>query len=289
MIYTYSSISAFRQCPRKARLRYIDGLVPLARDKAMYFGSLIHGALEAYYMAAEDARMAEAIDWIDRADADMAVRHHARCMMYGYARAYRDEKILPAMVETSFIHDWSFGSLAGKPDMVAELDGKVCLFEHKTASQISGSYLEKLWMDSQILLYTAALKCKTIKVHHIVYNILRKTQIRQKKAEQTSEFSQRVYNEYQNSEMFHREIITPTDSAVERALADAADTIQLWQFCTERNNFPRNTGACYGNYGSPCAYLPICRAENPEMVITGGYEIVGPHEELRQDKETIPF
>lgn len=289
MIYTYSSISAFRQCPRKARLRYIDGLVPRERDKAMYFGSLIHAALEGFYMLSPDEdRTAAAIERIDSSDADEAVRRHARCMMYGYGQAYRDENVLPCMVETTFLHDWPMGSLAGKPDMVAEVDGAVALVEHKTASSMTGSYLEKLWMDSQILLYTAALRAKAIPVESIIYNVLLKSAIRLKKNETPEEFGQRLYAAYQDRKMFHREVITPTDSAVERALTDAADTIELWQHCQERNNFPRNTGSCYGNYGSPCAYLFICRGENPDMVM-GEYEIVTPHDELRQDNEAVPF
>jgi len=49
MIYSYSAISAFENCPLKFKLAYIDKIKPLRRSIEMFLGTRIHEALEKLY------------------------------------------------------------------------------------------------------------------------------------------------------------------------------------------------------------------------------------------------
>lgn len=49
MIYSYSSISAFENCPFKFKLAYIDKVKPLRRNIEAFMGSRVHEALEKLY------------------------------------------------------------------------------------------------------------------------------------------------------------------------------------------------------------------------------------------------
>ena len=57
-------------------------------------------------------------------------------------------------------------------DGIVRQDGQYFLLEHKTASQIDASYLERLWTDFQIILYAWYLEQTLgITVSGIIYNV----------------------------------------------------------------------------------------------------------------------
>lgn len=49
MIYSYSSITSFENCPHKFKLAYIDKIKPLRRNIEAFMGSRVHEALEKLY------------------------------------------------------------------------------------------------------------------------------------------------------------------------------------------------------------------------------------------------
>ena len=51
-VLTYSALNTFRNCPRKYKHRYVDSLRPRERPEALSFGSVIHGAIELWYLGA---------------------------------------------------------------------------------------------------------------------------------------------------------------------------------------------------------------------------------------------
>jgi len=86
--------------------------------------------------------------------------------------------------------------LRGKIDMLAsDPAGKICLVEHKTASQIDGNYIEKLPMDFQIALYTDAVerdpKISVNKIDRVNYNVAAKKPLKQGVAESDADYKTR--------------------------------------------------------------------------------------------------
>lgn len=57
------------------------------------------------------------------------------------------------------------------------LDG-LYLLEHKTAAAIDAGYLDKLWYDMQIALYTNYLRSQDYPIIGVIYNVLLKSRLK---------------------------------------------------------------------------------------------------------------
>jgi hypothetical protein len=195
----------FRNCRMACKWRYLDELVPLARDPKLYFGSLIHDCLEIWHGRRD---LSKVIDHIDRTYAKRAQNddqkadwHLATAMMHAYAAHYPAEDFEVIALEKTFqgpIVNPATGAasrsfvLAGKVDGIVRRDGQYFLLEHKTASQIDAGYLERLWTDFQIILYAWYLEQSLgITVAGIIYNVLVKARLRQGKGETEVEYEAR--------------------------------------------------------------------------------------------------
>lgn len=167
-VTTYSMWNAFRNCRKACEWRYVRELVPVSRDQRLGFGTLIHGCLEIWH---RDGSRDAVLDHIDRALVNRASDESqrsdwllARAMMGGYARVYPSEDFEIVALERTFegpiVNPVTGASsrtftIAGKVDGIVRMrrTGDYYLLEHKTAAQLDGSYLEKLWTDLQTSLY----------------------------------------------------------------------------------------------------------------------------------------
>ena len=205
MTTTYSMWSLFRNCRKAAHWRYFEELVPLSRDRNLYFGSLIHECLELWH---RDRDLAAVLEHIDRAcvarsqePEQQRTWHLATAMMRGYATRYPAEDFEVVALERTFegsivnpatgAQSRSF-TLAGKVDGLVRMDGKHFLLEHKTAAAVDGDYLERLWTDFQITLYAHYLeRTLGIPIAGVLYNILIKARLQQGAGETEAEFEAR--------------------------------------------------------------------------------------------------
>ena len=96
-VSTYTMWWLFRNCRKAVDWRYLKQLVPLARDRNLHFGSIIHECLKAWH---ERRDLAEVRDLIDRLCAnrlqDEGQRrdwHLATAMMTAYAKRYAADDI----------------------------------------------------------------------------------------------------------------------------------------------------------------------------------------------------
>ncbi|MHB9124600.1 MAG: PD-(D/E)XK nuclease family protein [Armatimonadota bacterium] len=327
---TYSMWNAFRNCRKLCEWRYVKELVPIARDQPLTFGSLIHECLEMWH---RDRDLNSVLDHIDQAlngrasdESQKADWHLARAMMTCYAKTYRIEDFEVVALERTFdggIINPSTGAqsrtftIAGKVDGVVRMrgTGEHYLIEHKTAAQLDGNYLEKLWCDLQVTLYCHYIEQTLgIRLAGVIYNVLVKAKLVQSKGETAGEFetrrsdliaksksgkssatqrmpesdetfAERLAAKYADSEMLHREVLY-----ISRDQFGAMKS-ELWEFtqefldCRRRGVFYRNTAYCF-NYHRPCAYYALCRSNGSENVIANFYETKPPHEELRTDDST---
>ena len=207
-VLTYSALNTFRNCPRKYKLRYLDHLRPQAQPDSLAFGSVIHEALERWYrLPADSHRPLAILDFLDATypnrqanEHEKARWHLARAMMTGYARRYACEPFDVLEIEKTFegqIRNPDTGrqsqtfTMAGKVDGIVRLDGEVYLAEHKTASSLTGDYLDRLWTDTQIALYSFYLRELGYPVVGVIYNILLKARLQQRVGETEAEFEAR--------------------------------------------------------------------------------------------------
>ena len=323
-LITYSQLSTFLNCRRKMKWRYLDHLVPLEQPHSLRFGSLIHDCLERWHGGTSLAYIQRFIDRSlpnhtqdPKAHADW---HLATAMMRGYADLYATEDFRVVGLEKEFqgkITNPDTGRssrtfrFAGKVDGIVKRDDGFYLLEHKTASSIDAAYLEKLWTDFQILVYSIyaeAVWGNAIK--GVIYNVLTKAKLKQKTGETEAEFQarraeliaksktgrssakrkepetddafqERLAEKYREPGMFHRELIYFSRDQKQLVKQELWDLTQALLEARQKNVYLPNRAACF-QYGRECAYLLLCRSPQNTDLAENLYQRRTPHAELDQ-------
>ena len=332
-VLTYSALNTFPNCPRKYKHRYIDNLRPRMKVESLSFGSVIHSAIELWYRSVNDAnRLWKALDFIDRSfperatdENQMAGWHLARAMFTGYASRYPTEDFTIIEVEKTFtgqIRNPDTGRcsqtfvMAGKADAIVQLHDGMYLLEHKTAASIDGNYLDKLWTDTQIALYSYYLRELGYPIVGIIYNVLLKSRLKQSPGETqdeyearhaelaaknksgkstakrqmpetNEEFQGRLSAWYSKPEAFHREFIYLSEERLAMLQDEVWEITQQYLDARRRGKWLLNTSSCF-SYQRPCEYLSYCQSGFNPNVAENLYEITLPHEELNSIDSDSP-
>jgi len=334
-LLTYSALNTFRNCPRKYKNRYLDNLRPRERAEALSFGSVIHTAIELWYRSPDtEPRLPDVLAYIDDAfenrlvDANLMVQWHlATAMIRGYAERYATEDFEVVEVEKEFVGEIRNPDtgrqsqtfrIAGKVDGIVRCHDGLYLLEHKTASTIDASYLDKLWTDTQIALYCYYLRELGYPIVGVIYNVLLKSRLKQGKGETQEEyevrhaelaaknksgkstakrqmpetddeFQARLTEWYSRPEAFHREFIYLSEDRLAMLQDEVWEITQQYLDARRRGKWLLNTSNCF-SYQRPCEYLAYCQSGFNPNVADNLYEIALPNEELsRVDSEAPPF
>ncbi len=323
MVTTYSMWALFRNCRKAVDWRYLQQLVPLQRDRNLHFGSLIHECLQVWHQRRDVDEVLATINRLcaDRLQNESQRRdwHLATAMMRAYAARYATDDFEAVALEKNFegpIVNPATGAasrsfvLAGKVDGIVRIGGEHFILEHKTASQVDGDYLEKLWTDFQITIYAHYIEqMMGIPITGILYNVLVKAKLQQGKGESEEEFQarraellaksktgkttakrklpesdddfqQRLTEKYADPEMFHREMLYLSRDRFDILRAELWELTQAFLEARRRGIFYQNTAFCF-NYQRPCPYFALCRSNGNPNVIENFYQRVPPNEELR--------
>jgi hypothetical protein len=330
-VLTFSALNTYRNCPCKYNLRYQKFLTRRERPEALAFGGVIHEAIETWYRpdphgAKEsiDVRTIRILNLIDKrfpnrhGDAnEKKLWQLARAMMAGYCARYAEEEFIVVEVEKEFqaeIRNPDTGrtsqtfTMAGKVDGIVSVDCELYLLEHKTAASIDGNYLDKLWSDTQIALYSHYLRELGFPIVGVIYNVLLKTRLQQKmgetedeyqirlaeqcaknksgksnakrnEPETDGEFQSRLLNWYSQPEAFHRERIYLSAERMSMVQDEVWEITQQYLDAKKRGKWLLNTSQCF-TYGRPCEFLPYCQSGFNENVRDNLFEVKPPHEEL---------
>jgi RecB family exonuclease len=334
-LLTYSALNTFRNCPRKYKNRYLDNLRPRERAEALSFGSVIHTAIELWYRSPDiESRLPDVLAYIDDAfenrmvDANQLVQWHlATAIIRGYAERYATEEFEVVEVEKEFVGEIRNPDtgrqsqtfrIAGKVDGIVRCHDGLYLLEHKTASTVDASYLDKLWTDTQIALYCYYLRELGYPIVGVIYNVLLKSRLKQGKGETQEEyevrhaelaaknksgkstakrqmpetddeFQARLTEWYSRPEAFHREFIYLSEDRLAMLQDEVWEITQQYLDARRRGKWLLNTSNCF-SYQRPCEYLTYCQSGFNPNVADNLYEIALPNEELsRVDSEAPPF
>lgn len=197
-VLTNSEVKCYRSCPRKHWYRYVRLRRPIERAHALAFGSLVHTALEAWWLGCGDLEAAltalrnppedadEAHDPVDLARAEVMLRayhwqwHDAQLWVMGVEQEFLAPLIHP---ETGEEHAFA---IAGKLDALAHDEaGRVWIVEHKTSAEDirEGSlYFERLKVDTQISTYCLGVRAMGHEPAGVLYDVLGKPGISLQKA-----------------------------------------------------------------------------------------------------------
>jgi RecB family exonuclease len=334
-LLTYSALNTFRNCPRKYKNRYLDNLRPRERVEALSFGSVIHTAIELWYRSTDtDSRLHDVLASIDEAYENrntdphqMAQWHLATAMIRGYAHRYATEEFEVVEVEKEFVGEIRNPDtgrqsqtfrIAGKVDGIVRCHDGLYLLEHKTASNVDASYLDKLWTDTQIALYCYYLRELGYPIIGVIYNVLLKSRLKQGKGETQEEyeirkaelaaknksgkstakrqlpetddeFQARLVEWYSRPEAFHREFIYLSEDRLAMLQDEVWEITQQYLDARRRGKWLLNTSNCF-SYQRPCEYLAYCQSGFNPNVADNLYEIALPNEELsRVDADSPVF
>lgn len=312
---TYSQLSTFLGCRKKAWWRYERGLAPKKVSGALRLGTVVHKALEAWFSREPLEAVLEAIPRFPRDQWQLAT-----AMLRGYAARYgpaeQDEFSVTCVEELFSVPilnpETSYPSrsfcLRGKVDGLVRLrSGEVMILEHKTAASISGTYLEKLWTDFQNLTYVHALRLLGQDVRGVIYDILAKAALKQREGETEEAFAERaaalaaknksgkttakrqeaetdeafqarLTEWYAQPEAFHRELLFFEERRFAELQAELWELQREYAHARSQGVWPRNPGTCF-SYNSPCPYFALCAGGEAEILMSQ-YEQRQPHEEL---------
>lgn len=279
-LLTESRLRAYRRCPREEKLRYQEGLVT-GRSVALEFGSLIHGALERWWLGSLDDVEA----WLAEQQCDPYDVAKAWALMRGYDARYSEdrERYEVIAVEAEFraplvnpltgaeSRTWQ---IAGKVDalVIERLNGRKFLVEHKSSSEAiepGAPYWTRLRMDGQISCYFVGAASLGHDVDGCIYDVLGKPQQRPYQvsakravAETPEEYGERVYAAIAEdpARYYQRSTVVRLDQELRDWQLDTWQQAAQLRDAKRLGIAPRNPDQCV-RFGSSCGFLPLCSGE----------------------------
>lgn len=273
---TYSFLSEFCTDREQARLSYVEGYTRDGIIEALDFGTLFHSGLEAL---ADNKPVGSAVQAIKR-EGDNMIRDRglkpfeaaqiqmlstkARIVLPWYHEYWRQKKGHEYRPDAQFVsREESFriehelplcldpqGNvrrvvIRGRFDAIFRLKGKLWLMENKTKSQIDEEGLTaSLSQDLQTMLYCHAIAAKYGETPvGVLYNVIRRPQLKQKQQESQKEFFERIEASIREEpdHYFKRWQVSLTandvDQWVERSLNPLLIQVCLWWDEIKQNPF----------------------------------------------------
>jgi hypothetical protein len=285
---TYSRIKSRKNCPMAEHIRYELGLAPKQKKGSFALGSAVHRGLETNSIEEAMAIFSDTFpstqEEQDKLEINKAI---VQAMLGGYFQRFgvwpddtrKESKFsIPIINPETGARSRSF-ELQGKIDAITAIDGQNWIVEYKTASQINDDYFNRIELDEQVSTYMyAAQKFFEIPIVGIIYRVLKKPSIRQKKTESLEQFCQRLAQDYLNRPEFYF-----FEGKFYRSQEDLVQyEKELWAF-TKQYLYERNHGIHCKNASrctdfGRCEYMPICLQEADWELIYEKREI---HEELK--------
>lgn len=184
-VLTNSEMKTRRRCAREHHLSYELGYRPIEDAEALRFGSLVHGALELWWLgnpveACLESIAAHAVDEWEAAK--------ARVMMLAYdARWLNEHNQADVVAVEREVYAPLVNPETGHASRTFELGMKLDVLlgssfvEHKTTSEeigLGSAYWKRLQMDTQVSTYYAGAKSLGHEVTGCLYDVLRKPALR---------------------------------------------------------------------------------------------------------------
>lgn len=288
---THSAISMFRQCPRRYQHRYMDKVVPMhwQDSPALRFGTAFHEWLEAWYKGTVADYKKPLLD------ADDEARLLGACA--AYATRYPQEAWRTVYVEQGFetvVINPETGAhsplywLKGKVDLVVEYEGEPWIVEHKTSTTTGVNDLDRVGIDAQVLTYADCIgRAIDTPIAGVIYNVVKRCQLRLKQKETPAEFVKRVAEWYQQPDAMLRERQRIDPAMITENRRNIWSTVQQMNMMRRDRFYAQNagvtTGAC-AKWGRECEYAPLCKTMGrPDIKAT--YKFQEPHGELNEEQE----
>lgn len=288
-VWSFSSLKLFRKCKRKSYWKRILRLSPKREATPFVISGLVHLGLAEWYkakgkMSTIATRITnEAIKEVekyasyydqDEYDELIAMATTVIGMLVGYSLMYKKDKDQLAIDKRRDVEAWfqvNMGSFdwKGKIDMLpCTLAGKQLLMEHKAVKKLNISLLiETLPLDTQLIGYIfGAAEGLHRRPTQVVYNLIRKCQLRKKSSESSKDYCDRIAKDYKKRPdfYFYREKLRYNKSDLAAFEFDLRKTNQEYNHLIEDSKdpldpreWPCSTHVCT-EFFRTCDFLPLC-------------------------------
>lgn len=276
LILTNSSSTAFLSCNRLFKLKYEDKLSYKRVPTALIVGTIVHEGLArllmgetvaevmpAIFKAIAEARKSNLEDPDDfESDATiiegMLKGWDKRRGELDHAKVWEhDGKKWAEQVFEVMLDDETL--ITGKIDGVVTTAEGVWIVEHKTASRVDADYINRLMVDAQVsMYYWAVYRMTGVKPKGIIYNVIQKPGIRQKKTETPAQFQTRLLAELLNDpKYFFSTKLFRDDAQLAEFEADLKHIVKDVRLKRADDRWVKNPSQC-AMIGRTCAMLPLC-------------------------------
>lgn len=280
-----SSLATFLDCPKKYYYRYEKLLDSRGYSSSLGLGSLVHAFIEQWTGKGNPAAVAEQFKQIkDRCDPEswpyVEIDLRKALGMSNSWESYWKSPSHPfGNDKWEWIHSELEFSFPVNPDgdsHVGKMDGvirhkewnKVFVYELKTATaREKDSYIHRLGVDRQVFANIYAAKEMGFHVDGILYDIIWKPMIRQKKEETVDQLADRFVATINADPSLHfqREVLYRKEGDINDHLYDVQAQFEaLHNARKEGGRFYRNSGAC-DNFGKLCPYFSVCLEGGVEL------------------------
>lgn len=297
-LLTHSSLKTFRQCKRKYQYQYEMGLETVKESEPLFFGKLMHNAIEEWCRTGLSAAIELVRKQISEAvEPDEYLAVTIIELMIGYDRQYitdpyevielekeyRAPLLSPETARASRLFD-----LGGKLDAIyKDGNGRYLIIERKTTAESieeGASYWQRLLIDPQISGYFLGAEVLGYKVESCLYDVIKKPTIRPYKAtpmesrkfkadgtlyanqraedETPLEFAARLSADIQAnpSKYYARKEIPRSENDLQDYLSDVQAEAGSLRECQKSNRWARNPESCVTVFG-PCPYFGVCSGQ----------------------------
>lgn len=289
MAWSISSLKLFRKCKRKHFWKSILRLSPKREAAPFVISGGFHEGVAKWYKSKKPMRAIASVitkeilerlesyaDYYDQEEYDelTAAVTTITGMLVGYAREYSEDRtsylISKKDVEVWFQANMGDFDFKGKIDLLFYNKAhRQLLMEHKAVKKISGSSVETLPMDSQLRGYilgaTKGLGRPPVKV---IYNLVRKCQLRRKTDETIKHYCDRIAKDYVNRPDFYfsREPLRYSKEDIVRFEADLRRTHAEYDWFINyiRDPLEPLEWPCDGSdhvckeFFRTCTFFPLC-------------------------------
>jgi hypothetical protein len=280
---SFSGLDLFMKCPRKYYYRYIMRLEKMRFELPLFVGKVIHEGIHQLYKKVPDVD-----PWKETEKYFQEEVHKLRKnvvltpedekeimeqttvipgMLQVYAKKYANRIKRTVLIENEapIVYD-IFGEgkikLVGKLDNILSYYDRLTLHELKSSKSINLDYLNKIKVDFQTSLYFLIYNILYLKkLVGIVYDVIRKPGIRQKKNEDYQQYMVRLEQWYEATEagdnkFFLDERSTPYLSQ-EATFNTLHQVVRHMDQAKTKEDFYQNFNECF-NWGKPCEMFELC-------------------------------
>ena len=291
LFVSYSSISGFRKCPRYYYWKYIRRLEKPAFKLPFIVGRVMHHGIQVLFSDPSKAEKEIKQKYKEEAQAarkqfpqlstwdeeNLAAQEYITTGMLAAFRAYfkkflagtkhiATEKTLQYQLNKRVV-------IVGKIDNVVLNQEKKWVYELKNLKSLDMERVKSIRTDPQSALYLEVhnrQEKKENRLDGIIYKIIRKPQIRQKKKESRGEFLNRLHEWYHDQSdglKFHLERIKGSFISGESVINTVEKVSQQMLDCGgEKAQYFQDFSYCIHDWG-PCQFYDLCHGDEKRNLV----------------------